>query len=178
MERPASLELDEPSNTLESLRTKIFCVNMNPAHTDPPQLSQDNNPFAAPKLMAETDTERAIYELMSVARVFKTVGWLVVMVYGPLVVFSIGVLISILIGYIDAEPQSVLGGTTFNCGVLAMAIQYILTGRRIAKPDPTVRQRALFLSCVLMAGFPIFTFLGIRCYRDIKRYLVDSPPFA
>lgn len=151
---------------------------MNPAHTDPLQHAQDKNPFAAPKLMAETDTERATYELMSVARVFKTVGWLVVILYGPVVIFSVVVFLATLLRYIDEEPQRVLGGTLFNGGVLAMAIQYILTGRRIAKPDPTVRQRALFLSCVLMAGFPIFTFLGIRCYRDIKRYLVDSPPFA
>lgn len=151
---------------------------MNPAQTDPLQHAQDKNPFAAPKLMAETDTERAIYELMSVARVFKTVGWLVVILYGPVVIFSGVVFLATLLRYIDEEPQRVLGGTLFNCGVLAIAIQYILTGRRIAKPDPTVRQRALFLSCVLMAGFPIFTFLGIRCYRDIKRYLVDSPPFA
>lgn len=151
---------------------------MNPTHTNPPQLAQDKNPFAAPKLMAETDTERATYELMSVARVFKTVGWLVVILYGPVVIFSVVVFLATLLRYIDEEPQRVLGGTLFNGGVLAMAIQYILTGRRIAKPDPTVRQRALFLSCVLMAGFPIFTFLGIRCYRDIKRYLVDSPPFA
>lgn len=64
---------------LKASGQKIVCVNMNPAHTDPPQLAQDKNPFAAPKRIA---------------------------------------------------------------------------------------------------GFPIFTFLGIRCYRDIKRYLVDLSPFA
>ena len=109
--------------------------------------------------------------LRAVARAFKIFGWFWVVVYTPIVITCVGSLFATLAGYPIDSLIVLAGASFFNGAILALAILFVTTGRRIRLRDATAQRRALVLSCVMMLGFPILTIVGIICYRDIKRHL-------
>lgn len=137
--------------------------------------SRTENPYASPQTVGEGESDPSIVRVRSVARAFKIVGWFGTILYTPIVITCVASLLITLIGYrrIDS-PAMLAGASAFNGAILALAIFYVMTGRRIAKHDLTVRRRALLLSCVMMIGFPVFTIIGIICYRYIHFYFNES----
>lgn len=135
--------------------------------------AEAENPYASPQF-GGLEIEPSIVRIRAVARVFKLVGWFGVVLYTPIVIGGVASLVITLSGYHRIDPPAVLAGTSaFNGAILALALLYVMTGRRIATHDLSVRRRALLLSCVMMIGFPIFTIVGIISYRHIKLYFND-----
>jgi hypothetical protein len=133
------------------------------------------NPYASPQAVDDGTVDLSAVRLRSVARVFKIVGWFGVILYTPIVIASIASLLLTLVGYRIDSLLVLAGASAFNGTILALAILYVLTGRRIAKHDLTARRRAMLLSCVMMIGVPIFTIVGVICYRNINQYLNLDP---
>lgn len=133
-----------------------------------------NNPYSPPQSDAEPSIDAATTQLHGVSRSFKWLGWLVTIVYVPIVLTCIGVFVLSLLGFNDESPPFMLFASLFNGAVLTLGISLIRASRRIRNRDTTVRRTALFLSCVLMLGFPLFTIVGVICYRNIGRYLVET----
>ena len=135
-----------------------------------------DNPYAPPADAGIVDpAEIAATRIRSVARVFKIVGWMGIVIYTPIVLSCIHLLVMTLSGRRIGSPLVIAFATAFNGMVLALAICYLLTGRRVAAMDLTVRRQALVLSCFMMIGVPIFTVVGVLCYRYLKRHFVSDP---
>ena len=147
---------------------------------DQPEIetARGENPYASPPAIGDDDGEdrigASIVGIRSVARVFKIVGWFGVILYTPIVLTCVGSLVVTLVGYRIDSPLVLAGASAFNGVILGLAICYVLTGQRISKQDFTVRRRAILLSCLMMIGIPVFTIVGIICYRKIKLYFNDS----
>jgi hypothetical protein len=129
------------------------------------------NPYASPQAGGAESAVR----IRSVARAFKILGWFGVVLYTPIVIACISSLLLRLAGYGADSPMVLAGAAAFNGFVLGLAVLYAMTGRRIAKHDFTARRRAMFLSCLMMIGFPLFTIVGILCYRNIRLYFHADP---
>ena len=151
---------------------------MTKAIIDRTATAQPTNPYAAPPSNDGCEIEPAIIQIRSVARVFKIVGWFGVIIYAPIVIVCVGSLLVTLAGYRVDSILILAGATGFNGAILALAIQYVLTGRRISKNDLTARPRAIFLSYVMLIGFPVFTIIGIICCRNLRCYFDDLSSHA
>lgn len=128
----------------------------------------------APSTGQPTLDDPLTVQVRSVARVFKIFGWFWVIIYTPIVVTCIGSLFITLAGHRIESPLVLAGASLFNGAILALAVLYVTTGRRISKRDVRVRRRALLLSCFMMLGFPILSIVGIICYRNIAKHLKIS----
>ncbi|MEO1526998.1 MAG: hypothetical protein AAFX06_16285, partial [Planctomycetota bacterium] len=128
------------------------------------------NPYSPPVTESSPPEDAAEKSLASVARAFKWLGWIISVLYAPIVLSCLGSFLLALVGRIEESPGFMLLVCIFNGSVLAFGIALILTARRLASRDYTVRKRALFLSCVLMVGVPLFTIVGIICFRNVRRY--------
>ena len=135
-----------------------------------------DNPYSAPTTTSDPQPELATTRIRSVSRTFRWLGWILTILYVPIVVTCVVSLVLALLGHPVDSPLVLALASVFNGAILAVAILFILTGRRIAAGDYSVRGRALFLSCILMLGFPIFTVIGIFCFRYLKMYYAATAP--
>ncbi len=132
------------------------------------------NPYAAPGSSNAATPDTATSKIQRLARIYKLMGWTITILYIPVVIGCTGTLIGGLLGIVDADIVMLLFASVMNTTILTVGILFIRTARRIRGGDPTVSGHAKFLSYVLMLGFPLFTIVGIICYRDISRYLMDA----
>ena len=136
------------------------------------------NPFAPPSTMAVRALSESEVRLRAVTRVYRIIGWLGIVIYVPIVLTCLGSLVGILLGYRIGPLLVVAGASVFHSIFLALAILYVLTARRIAERDITVRRRAVVLSFLMMIGFPLFTIVGAICYRYLKLHFHEQGEFV
>ena len=135
----------------------------------------EDNPYSPPAVDSPLAPDPATVRLASVARAFRWLGWLVSIVYGPIVIVCIVALVLSSLGRHDESPAFMLLVCMINGAVFALGVSLIRTARRVAARDHTVRMTAMAISCILMLGFPLFTIVGVICFRHIRQYLVLPP---
>ena len=131
------------------------------------------NPYAPPSATTEQVRDVPTMRVRSVARVFKIMGWAGVIIYTPIVCISLAMLPVALLGNSRNSDPAFFLATFINSAILAIAICYLMTGRRISAYNIAVRRRALLMCCLMMIGFPIFTVVGAICFRNVKRHFAD-----
>ena len=148
---------------------------MNERDAGATHLGLPENPFAPPTADAARVPSKSEIRLRAVTRIYRIIGWFGIVLYVPIVLTCAGSLIGILPLMFPTESRlSLAGPLVFHSIFLALAVLYVLTARRIAARDFTVRRRAAALSFLMMIGFPIFTIVGIVCYRYLRLHFSDQ----
>ena len=58
-----------------------------------------------------------------------------------------------------------------SVGTAILSLWYFVAADRIIRGDRSVRFEAVFLSLLIIAGFPLFTGAGVRCLYRVRQYL-------
>ena len=132
-----------------------------------------DNPYSSPTV-AGTEVDPSKVPLGSVTRVYKWLGWVGAIIYVPIVITCVAALALSLAGHHEESPLVLAFASLVNGAILTLAVLLLLTSRRIAARDYSVRGRALILSCILMLGFPLLTVVGIICYRNITQHFLNA----
>lgn len=127
------------------------------------------NPYASPQAVSErlTDSER---EIRTVARVFRWIGWVGVILYFPVIVMNVGALIYSLLVEPVNSPMVLAGASLLHGGILFVSFTFLRTAKGLANKHPLSGRAAKVLSCILLLGFPLFTIVGAICLHKVRRH--------